>query len=977
MAFDEEEDLFATEDMMLAPGSTSYSSSGFTITSFTINATVEPDKTGDGKPDLDITAGGESGTINGAVFTDAVNVGSGTGNYNTFLAIQDNNDPGDWERGFNTIDSPPLDGSNPEIDHAKTEAVLLGAIPITVIDGVEYYEFRVDLNEANSAPNTQISLDIFKLYVSSDGTIQTRTDLENPVITDLVFDMDGGPDGDVSVLLSEANSSGSGTDDYAVLVPAALFAGYDAATTWLYLDVGMGYAGAGWGVNGGFEEWNIQNAVILQGMKFEDLNGNGVQDIGEGPLAGVTIFIDENENGILDDGERFTETDSNGKYSFGSVVLEDSDYSLRIDEVVPDGYVQTTGDFETVLIDSSLDAGTILQVDPIGNRPLDPSIKITKSVIDIDDDGDYGITGVLDSAGDVVTYSITVFNDGELDLTNVVVTDSAADNLEPDQTGGFNDGDLDMDGVLDVGETWTYTATRAVTQAELDSNGDDSSDGPDGDLDNTASVEADSARGPVSDSDDADAPLVQSPALAFDKQIFSVDATGNGQLDHAGEEILYKLVVTNMGNVTLTNVTVVDPRTGTSENVGTLAPGESATVDASYTLTQGDIDNFGNDSPDGPDNDIDNTATADSDQTDAVQDDETVPFLRAPLLTLDKVVEGEDEAGDGILNNAGELIDYSFTVTNIGNVTLTNVIVQDPLTGLDVNVGTLAPGEFSTQYDSYAITQEDLDNNGGGDGDIDNTATADSDQTDPVDDSEEVDIVQNPALMFDKQVKDIDAAGDGILNNAGEIIDYDFVVTNVGNITLTNVTVVDPLTGTNVNIGDLEVGASTTVSGQYAITQGDLDDNGGGDGDIDNTATADSDQTDPTNDSEMVPLVQMPSLMFDKEITGEDAAGNGLLDEVGDVIDYKFTVTNNGNVTLTNVTVVDPLTGNNELVASLAPGDSAMFTGSYAITQTDLDTQGGGDGDIDNTATADSDQTDPTQDSEEAPLVYDPSLVFD
>ena len=42
------------------------------------------------------------------------------------------------------------------------------------------------------------------------------------------------------------------------------------------------------------------------------------------------------------------------------------------------------------------------------------------------------------------------------------------------------------------------------------------------------------------------------------------------------------------------------------------------------------------------------------------------------------------------------------------------------------------------------------------------------------------------------------------------------------------------------------------------MTQADIDNNGGGDGDIDNTATADSDQTGPVTDSAAVPLEPEP-----------------------------------------------------------------------------------------------------------------------
>ncbi len=43
-----------------------------------------------------------------------------------------------------------------------------------------------------------------------------------------------------------------------------------------------------------------------------------------------------------------------------------------------------------------------------------------------------------------------------------------------------------LTGVLDVGESWVYTATYTVTQPEIDSNG-----GGDGVINNTATVDCD------------------------------------------------------------------------------------------------------------------------------------------------------------------------------------------------------------------------------------------------------------------------------------------------------------------------------------------------------------------------------------------------------------------------------------------------------------------------------------------------------
>ena len=114
--------------------------------------------------------------INDAVFQINPGVNAGTGGYNTFLALSDTNDAGGWEIGFNSNDTAPINPDNPEIDLQKSKAVTLSNIPITIgtgtgpggnggVIGVQYYEIRLDLNEANSTP--YISLDQFKIFLSS------------------------------------------------------------------------------------------------------------------------------------------------------------------------------------------------------------------------------------------------------------------------------------------------------------------------------------------------------------------------------------------------------------------------------------------------------------------------------------------------------------------------------------------------------------------------------------------------------------------------------------------------------------------------------------------------------------------------------------------------------------------------------------------------------------------------------------------
>jgi uncharacterized repeat protein (TIGR01451 family) len=378
-----------------------------------------------------------------------------------------------------------------------------------------------------------------------------------------------------------------------------------------------------------------------------------------------------------------------------------------------------------------------------------------------------------------------------------------------------------------------------------------------------------------------------------------------------------------------------------------------------------------------------------------------------PSLNVVKTVVGVDNDADApfTVDAAGDVISYRIVVTNTGNVALHGVAVSDPLLANEdcdgtpgapfVSSGfTVGVGGSLTCTGTYTVTQADIDGNGGGDGDIDNVATADSDETPPDTDDETVPLAQNAALNVTKAAAEanVDAAGDGI--------HYTITVFNTGNVTLTGVSIDDPLLSDEdcdgvagapfVTTGfTIAVGGSLVCTGTYTVTQADLDSNGGGDGDIDNTVTADSNETGPDTASEDVPILRNPGLNVVKIATGVDSDTTPpfVVDAVGDVISYSIWVFNTGNVTLTGVSVDDPLLSNEDCdgVAgapfvnsglTINVGDSMACTGTYTVTQADLDSNGGGDGDIDNLVTADSNETPEDTDDESVPLNANPSLTI-
>ncbi len=314
----------------------------------------------------------------------------------------------------------------------------------------------------------------------------------------------------------------------------------------------------------------------------------------------------------------------------------------------------------------------------------------------------------------------------------------------------------------------------------------------------------------------------------------------------------------------------------------------------------------------------------------------------------------------------GEEITYSFAITNTGSQTLTDVTLTDAmLEGVGVLTGSpiasLAPGATDdTTYSAvYELTQEDIDR-----GYVENTALVtgtdpfDEEVTDTSGTSQDNDtptttpVARTAAIEL---IKTADASNVSDPSEVGEIVTYSFTVTNTGNVTLTDVTLADILPGIvwetpGASIAEMAPGAvdTDTFKASYVLTQADLDA-----GQLVNEATVTADSVVgevSDTDDETVPLGQAPSIVLEKTV--DNSGLTQTVGQVGEELEYTFKVTNTGTVTLTNVTITDPLLGANqisEVIPSLAPGAEYTFTekGIYAITQADIDA-----GEVLNTATA-------------------------
>ena len=208
----------------------------------------------------------------------------------------------------------------------------------------------------------------------------------------------------------------------------------------------------------------------------------------------------------------------------------------------------------------------------------DPSYAINKTVIDVIDPEGNSIGGNITAAGDVITYQVNVTNDGNVDLNNVIVTDSLIKNLI-----GNNDS------VLNVTEVWTYTGNYTVIQEDLNSNGNGT-----GTINNIATVDCTQLD---PENDNANVTIVQNPSYVIDKIITDVAGEGpSGNVTAAGDIIAYQVNVTNDGNIDLTDVTVSDSLVNNlakPDNDTVLNVGETWTYTGNYTVIQEDLNSNG------------------------------------------------------------------------------------------------------------------------------------------------------------------------------------------------------------------------------------------------------------------------------------------------------------------------------------------------------------------------------------------------
>ena len=408
-----------------------------------------------------------------------------------------------------------------------------------------------------------------------------------------------------------------------------------------------------------------------------------------------------------------------------------------------------------------------------------------------------------------------------------------------------------------------------------------------------------------------------------------------------GETINYSFTVENTGDITLANVRIDDEMLNMAGIVAAerLDVGKSVTIKRAYgPLTEQDIINRDK---------IDNTATATAvsfvpelnDPAPAIATVST-PTVSEPALAVEKTASTERIDAP----RPGDEITYTVVVKNEGNITLTDIVVEDTLSNgktlpLSFEKSSLAPSETMSTSATYVITQEDIDM-----GVIANSASATA--TDPSTRSSvegvpgtcETILARSPALSFHK-------TADKEIANIGDTIEYKLVAVNTGNTTLRDIKVTDALTGTvDETICDVLLpGESTEIAVSYGpVTQQDAINKK-----VSNVATVTAITQDDLDDivdvpaSIETPVVAHPSLSISK--TSDKTSINE--PQPGDIITYMIALKNTGDIDLGDIVVEDLLSNGKFLPLgdyphSLAAGATMKLSCSYTLTQEDIDAGG-------------------------------------
>ena len=141
------------------------------------------------------------------------------------------------------------------------QGITLGDVPIVVINGVEYREFYLNLNQVSTDTKNQLSLDELRIYLSPTETT-TAYNSTSQTLNGLtaIYDMDAGIRNrqDNWIKLNYALNTGTDAGNMVAYIPNSLFTGPSTQFVYLYSRFGVTSGTA----DAQFEEWWVMKRPL-------------------------------------------------------------------------------------------------------------------------------------------------------------------------------------------------------------------------------------------------------------------------------------------------------------------------------------------------------------------------------------------------------------------------------------------------------------------------------------------------------------------------------------------------------------------------------------------------------------------------------------------------------------------------------------------------------------------------------------------
>ncbi len=835
------------------------------------------------------------------------------------------------EKNVDSFDLLSIDNRNTSIIDEKVEGSLLNDNPkIALIKVGTYDGYDADGN-CISEPGQEI---LYTFSVKNTGNVT----LSNIMVTDPLVTVSGGP--------------------------ITLAPGEEDTTTFtaLYLIT-----------QNDIDSGNVENQAEAEACYEVDTEGNCDGQVNYlklkylGTILDANIEVVEHDGqtvfqGIVQPGEEFEFFGQDPpQITFGpkiDIFINNSlNQSIHTSCSIPIGIGSIFGDFE-VIDGSSRNGGPFIPVivdicdvedlsDDYSYLEDDPTVVyICKNTIialiktgTFNDENQNGCADV----GETINYIFSVKNTGLALLTNVIVTDPLLPVIG---------GPIDL--AVDEENTTNFTGIYTITQDDIDAE----------EFINQAEATATLPTGDdITDLSDDDSYFENNPTVVYlcQNEKIALIKTGTfndeNQDDCAdvGETITYTFSVKNTGLVDLTNVIVTDPLLPVIGGPIDLAVDEENTTNfiGIYTITQNDIDveEFENQAEA-----IGTTPTGDdvtdlSDDDSYLENDPTVVyFCQNEKIALIKVgtYDGYDIDGNCI-SAPGQEILYTFSVKNTGNVTLSNIIVTDPLVTVSGGPITLAPGEEDTTTFTalYLFTQNNINT-----GYVENQAEVEACYEEEVSDGNCDGHVNYLKLKYLGNIPD---ANIEVIEHDGQTVyqgivqpgeEFEFFGQDPPQITFgpkINIFINNSFNQLIHTSCSIPIGIGS-VFGDFVVIDGSSR-NGGPFISVivdicDEVFDLSDDDSYLEDDPTVVYICQNTTIALIKTGSWIDENQNGCAD-VGETISYAFTVVNTGGVPLTNIMITDPLpglilVGGPIAILELGEEDTTTFSATYSITQEDI-----------------------------------------